>query len=108
MSDNYGKNTDTHSYLILIAFPRQQRYANAPQCYVYTCIACPVVNRRYVMVYSSSYYCSKSLGSVPFSRGKYFVNDLVAKEINSLINGRDLQLVHYGFLQVVRGEMYLV
>ena len=32
--------THTHVYVILIAFPRQQRFANAPQCYVY--VACLV------------------------------------------------------------------
>jgi len=74
----------------------------------YTRLACPVVNRHNVMMYSFSYYCCKCLGSVPFSRGTYFVNDSVAKEINSLINGTDRQLVHYGFLQLVRGEMYFV
>jgi len=74
----------------------------------YTCLACPVLNRHYVIMYSFSYYCSKCLGSVSFSRGRYFVNDSVAKEINSLINGTDLQHIHYGFLQLVRGEMYFV
>jgi hypothetical protein len=35
--------TNTHSeYIILIAFPRNNVFANAPQCYVYTYIACRV------------------------------------------------------------------
>ena len=38
------KVTETHSeYVIVLAFPRQQWYANAPQCYVCTHIACHVV-----------------------------------------------------------------
>jgi hypothetical protein len=108
MPDNYGKNTDTHSYLILIAFPRQQRLRERASMLRYTCLVCPFVNRHYLMIYSFSCYCSKCLGSVPFSGGRYFVSDSVTKEINSLINGTDRQLVHYGFLQLVRGEIYFV
>ena len=37
------KATYRHSeYVIVIAFPRQQRYANVPQCYVYAQITCLV------------------------------------------------------------------
>jgi hypothetical protein len=38
------KATDTHSeYVIFIAFHGNNCYANAPQCYVYTDIACAVI-----------------------------------------------------------------
>ena len=38
------KATDTRSeYVIFIAFPRQHGYANVPQCYVHTYIACLIV-----------------------------------------------------------------
>jgi hypothetical protein len=41
------KATDTHSeYVTLIAFPRNNGYANAPQCYIYTFIARLVSTQR--------------------------------------------------------------
>ena len=46
ISDNYGKSRDTHSYLILIAFPRQQRLRERASMLHYRCLVCAVVNRH--------------------------------------------------------------